>query len=611
MAGKPAFDPSGDFVSLDKPAFDDKKAFVPVEDGGDSAPPPAAAKPAFDPKANYEPVDDAASAPPPSAAPMPSGQEDDGTNVEPIAKPPLPRPRPASAPSLIQPTQPMPPVAPLEDVPFRAPLKGVVWDPEQQKDVTAPGLTGMLTGEQLYAEREFKIAGAKDTVAEAEARLAAAKERQAAAAGATVAKVGGSRQQQLLEINDEVDRAKENLDQARIGLSTTEREAPPTQTPLRSAATGFAQTVATGFPTMAAGVVRPIDMALDAAGIKKGTGIADALDKATASIAAANPTDPGRQSEFTQKMTEGAASTIPFFTTGIVGKALGAPQALISGLAGGSQQAEQYYVEADALGQTAMQKALAYAAGFGIGGTEAFGLGRTWDKLDEVTGGGVKRYFGALLKDGGEEAVQEGVQQLLENIAKYKLMDKDPGDITADVGTNALMGAVLGASMAGTLHAPTLFGGYREGDHGVPVPPQTPVTPEDIAKQVASGDIPIHTPTDPPPPGGPMVVDVAGKPVAVPTDPDAVAGTVPVTPVATGEPDVTTTVKVTPGTGLDAMAQATEGETAIVDPRIGEQPVRRDVLSLTFMGGGKGTSESDGRTLDVPLREGGLSLRRK
>jgi hypothetical protein len=81
---------------------------------------------------------------------------------------PLPKPRPAEAPQIVQPTQPMPAVQPLEDAPFRAPSSGMT--------------TNMLTGEEAYAEREANITGAEIGVTEAKARLDAALERQRATA---------------------------------------------------------------------------------------------------------------------------------------------------------------------------------------------------------------------------------------------------------------------------------------------------------------------------------------------------------------------------------------------------------------------------------------------
>ena len=130
--------------------------------------------------------------------------------------------------------------------------------------------------------------------------------------------------------------------------------------------------------------------------------------------------------------------------------------------------------------------------------------------------GGVKRYLGALVKSGSEEGFQEGLQQLLENMSKYGILGKDPGDITSEVGGNALIGAVLGMGMAGGAHLPTLVTG-RGGsvESGIPVPNTAIVTPETIEEQVRAGNIPgVVAPTnDPtvPPPSGPSKRTTASR----------------------------------------------------------------------------------------------------
>ena len=98
----------------------------------------------------------------PSETPVPSGQEGGGTDGErPLSgRVPLPQPRPLRAD--VADTQPMPPVAPLEDVPFRAKMKGkattdeAIWSLSGTNPETkdAPGLSGMLTGNEAY-ERQF------------------------------------------------------------------------------------------------------------------------------------------------------------------------------------------------------------------------------------------------------------------------------------------------------------------------------------------------------------------------------------------------------------------------------------------------------------------------
>ncbi|MFA5951549.1 MAG: LPD38 domain-containing protein [Hyphomicrobium sp.] len=404
------------------------------------------------------------------AAPAVSfGDDDEVIGSAPVKNPPLPKARPADAPGLIQPTQPIPPVQGLEGAPFRAPGSGMS--------------TNMLTGDEAYKEHQDNIAGAEAGVAEARARLDAAEQRDRETSGAARRR-GTSSDQQRLVIEAELETARQNLADAESGLSAAKRSAPPTQTPLRDAASRFATAVGTIVPDVVGGLARPLDAGLDAVGVKGGTGAAEAMRKASEKIALANQPDYTREEDFTAKIGQGAGSAVGFVATGAIGKAAGLPAWAASGVAGAAQNAEQYYREADNLGAPAYKKALAYIAGGAIGSTEAVGLGRIADELDKTTGGGVKRYFGLIAKEMGEEGLQEGVQQLLDNIAKYGLFGKDPGDITKDVATNALIGAMLGMGMAGTLGLPGLVGGSRRAEANVPVPPQVPVTPEDIAAQV-------------------------------------------------------------------------------------------------------------------------------
>ncbi|WP_213287600.1 LPD38 domain-containing protein [Bradyrhizobium sp. sGM-13] len=395
---------------------------------------------------------------------------------------PLPRPRP---PAEIQPTQAMPEVQPLEDAPFRAPSSGLT--------------TNMLTGEEAYAEREANIKAAEDTVAEARTRLQAAQERQnAVLAPSTRRGTTGDLQRQAIDA--EVENAHKNLSEAELGLSAAQRANPPTQKPIRDAASRFATAVGTIVPDTVGGIARPIDAALDAAGIKNGTGIAEAMREASRRIGIANQPDPTREEDLTAKLGQGAGSAVGFVATGVVGKAAGLPAWAASGVTGAAQNAEQYYREADDMGAPAYKKALAYITGGAIGSTEAVGLGRIADEMDKATGGGVRRYFGLIAKEMGEEGLQEGVQQLLDNIAKYALYGKDPGDITKDVATNALIGAMLGMGMAGTMGAPTLLRG-RRGEANIPVPPQAPVSAENIAAQILgeSSAPPAQAPAAPQP----------------------------------------------------------------------------------------------------------------
>lgn len=401
------------------------------------------------------------------------GTDDEVIGSAPIKNPPMPRARPAEAPGLIQPTQAMPEVQPLDNAPFRAPSSGMD--------------TNMLTGEEAYAERQASISGAQQGVAEAQARLDAAKARSASIAdGSTRAlRRGTTGDLQRQQIQAEVDAATENLAQAQQALSAAERAAPPTQTKTRDAASRFATAVGTTIPDVIGGIARPIDAGLDAVGLEGGTGIAEKMRGISRKVGIENQPDPVRQEELSAALGQGGGSAIGFIVTGAIGKAAKIPAAFASGGAGAAQNAEQYYREADDMGAPAYKKALAYAVGAGIGSTEAIGLGRIADELDKKTGGGLKRYFGLIMKEMGEEGLQEAGQQLLDNLVKLGLYGKYPGDITAGMAQGALVGMILGGGMAGTLGLGNLTAGRdRAAREGVPTPDQATVTPEEIIRQI-------------------------------------------------------------------------------------------------------------------------------
>jgi hypothetical protein len=458
----------------------------------------------------------------------------------------------------------MPPVTEVRDEPFRAKMKGKSDTPDESGEYPeAPGLTGMKTGPEAY-EQQFgrpareavsgvpglpdvpaqeavkgSIDTAKDAVAQAEADLAAAKDRQSKIAVSSP-KAGGSLQQQKLLIDDEVDRATKRLDNARSALGAESRRGIETEGSARVFGGAAATAVGQMVPDIIGGAARPFDEALDKAGLPRGTGVADYMKKASTDIANANLSDPQQQDSLSAKYGSGVGSMAGFAITGVAGKLAGLPQWAVSGGTGALQNAEQFYRDADAMGATGMQKALSYLSGGVIGSTEALGSGRVLDQLDHVTGGGVKRYLGALLKSGSEEGFQEGLQQLLENMSKYGILGKDPGDITSEVGTNALIGAVLGMGMAGLAHLPGLVSGrgaIKSGE-GVPIPNQEVVTPEQVAAQVAQGGIQVAPPI---PTGQPVTTTEGGVNTTTTVHGPAEAYTPTVDPV-TQEPSLKPTI---------------------------------------------------------------------
>ena len=198
------------------------------------------------------------------------------------------------------------------------------------------------------------------------------------------------------------------------------------------------------------------------------------------------------------------------------------------------------------------------------------GLGTVKSEINKAV---AKRIAIGIAEGASTEGITEGVQEVIKD-ATVSLKAGKPF-WTAETGMgvveSAVGGALTGGAMGGPMHA------LPQGSHvpGIPQPETAVVTPETIESQVRAGNVPgvvapTNDPTVPPPPGPTppppipgqdTITNVGGQTMIVPTDPEAAPGTVPPTPVDTGEHGVETTVAVTPGQGLDsnvanAMASA-------------------------------------------------------
>lgn len=403
----------------------------------------------------------------------------------PLAKVPLPRARPAQAQGDLFSNVPIPQARPDIGSPAPADYAAPLEDTGRFRDIYG-SQKGMLTGDEAYEEYQGKLKSAEAAVADAETRLNGIKERAAAIPDLrTARKRGSAAETQRLAIEAELENAQKALDVARSGLAEVQRSSPPTVGKLRDALTRAATSAITGPMDIIGGAARPLDAALDAT-LGTDTGIAEAMRKGSEQVMREGATDPTRDKEFAAQLGAGAGSSLVFVLTGFAGRALGATAGASAGAAGGLQQAEQNYREADRLGVPAYKKALAYLAGGGIGATEGMiGLGRMPDvlaKMDAATGGGVKRYFGLVAREMGEEGVQNGLQQLLQNVADYGILGKDPGDITKDVWEQALIGAVVGMGFTGVVGSPALLGG-KEAERAIPQPAAAMPTPEEIERR--------------------------------------------------------------------------------------------------------------------------------
>ena len=140
-----------------------------------------------------------------------------------------------------------------------------------------------------------------------------------------------------------------------------------------------AEAALTTVPNIIGGAARPLDEALDKAGIARGTGIADAMQSASEKIAANNMSDPGAQGSWEASFGSGAGSSAAFVATGAIGTALKAGAVTTSAIAGALQNAESFYRDAVAHDRKVQEfggeplpewkKALAYFIGAGLGAT--------------------------------------------------------------------------------------------------------------------------------------------------------------------------------------------------------------------------------------------------
>jgi hypothetical protein len=227
------------------------------------------------------------------------------------------------------------------------------------------------------------------------------------------------------------------------------------------------------------------------------------------------------------KVVQGVVSTGMFAATGLAGRAAGLSPALTTAIAGALPQAEGQFQQAqraqditpgyakawmknyglDVSEQTAnsIVKWSMFATGLGIGATEAVPVAHLFERLEKASGGGFTRWLGIIAAQAGEEGLQEGVQQLLENAAVKGLLDPNR-TIDKEVADNALVGAISGALVSGVMAAPVVMSG-RGAQPGMPAPGEP--APLDL------------TGAEPPPPGAPPTSPPQGEvtPPAAPQTP--------------------------------------------------------------------------------------------
>ena len=165
--------------------------------------------------------------------------------------------------------------------------------------------------------------------------------------------------------------------------------------------------------------------------------------------------DPAQAEDLGQKVVAGVASTAFFAGAGVVGRVIGMSPALATAVSGALPQAEQQWQEAERAAQRdpklnqEWRKWVSFATGLGIGATEALPVGKLFERLERSSGGGFTRWLGAIVASSGEEGLQEGLQQLLQNANSIYLLQDPNVTLTKDVVDGMLVGTLSGALVTG------------------------------------------------------------------------------------------------------------------------------------------------------------------
>jgi hypothetical protein len=183
-----------------------------------------------------------------------------------------------------------------------------------------------------------------------------------------------------------------------------------------------------------------------------------AVDEAVESVVGKPETS--RDADFTAQLAEGAGSMAGFMLSGIATRGAGP---LIQGVAMGAVGQFENALAKGADEATALQ-----AAGLGglIGTTEVLPLMRALRPLgNKIRGKVVQAIAARVAMSSAEEAAQEAIQGVLENMVARGFYDPEKG-VFDGVGTQALIGAILGGGVGfvGGIASPTIDTGRPPGD---------------------------------------------------------------------------------------------------------------------------------------------------
>jgi len=179
----------------------------------------------------------------------------------------------------------------------------------------------------------------------------------------------------------------------------------------------------------------------------RGSALYQAGDTISQTVKEAAPTDPAYQGEFVADvLPRGGGSMAAFVAGSVAARAIGVPTVAASaGLGAAASGAQQFE---DALAKGADMGTAFRAAGFAnlLGTTEAAPIASLLNRFNRATGGQLQNYAIEILKQGGEEALQEFIQGFGQNAIAQGLYDPER-DLLTGTGEGAAAGFVLGAGM--------------------------------------------------------------------------------------------------------------------------------------------------------------------
>ncbi len=324
------------------------------------------------------------------------------------------------------------------------------------KPFTSPEGTkyGMITPRQQEKERRGAIVSATDELAKTTEWVKTTQKNMLEITDIAEGRKGGNIERRRAQIGSEYEDSIKKLVAAQKALDAANIQAGPETSSERAAISKIPEALNMA-PAIAGGIAHPVDAVL-------GTSIGKSIEAQEELYKKAFPVDKFREGEFGTKLVGGAASALGFIGIGAVGKSLGFTAKASSTAGGALHGAHEFYQDAEKHGDTGWKLARAYIIGGAIGSSEGIGLGRLLDnleKMDKISGGGIKRYFGLVYKEAGKEGAQEYGQTFAEEMAKHGLFDKPLDDFDKNVVEAGMIGFLTGKGMA----AITGTGALRKG----------------------------------------------------------------------------------------------------------------------------------------------------